>query len=244
MAQSGSAPALGAGGPGFESRRPDWLGQPSGTFHGPSLASRLAGPGPAPAAGPLLTVLLIPWPALAAQQTPAESLLWNLPLDRVADLLSLEPGVATTADRNLILRGGAPGALNAYLDGVPVAPGRRGLEPPLLGGSYPGAAGAGIGPGVTGLDSLGVEPGVRSLEWSGGLSGVLRARTFDLWDRPLGPSGWTARVCYGTDAVFGREGGLDLHRIEALATGRAGRFAARTPRVPVQLRQPSRWTAL
>jgi hypothetical protein len=164
------------------------------------------------------------WPAdrLAAQHTATDSLLWILPVDRVADLLSLEPGVSTTPDGNLIVRGGGIAAVSAYLDGTPVSPAGRGLATPLFGGSRAGAPGAGIGLGTTGLDSLTLESGVPSLEWGDGRTGVLRARTLDPLGGPLAP-GWTVRARYGTDAPFGRAGGLGLHRFEGLATARSGK---------------------
>ena len=82
----------------------------------------------------------------------------QLPVDRIADLLALLPGVASLNDGSLSVRAAGVAGNDAYLDGVPIAPGLRRFKPILLGGSWYGASGIGVSLGTNAFDSLTLQP--------------------------------------------------------------------------------------
>lgn len=170
-------------------------------------------------------------PALHAQAdacpepaSPAVQLsgyLRQLPVDRVSDLLALEPGVNAQDDGDLDVRGAGPDALGFYLDGVPVNPGhRRGSA--LLGGSYFGAQGSGLGVGTNGFDHLRLTRGFGAAELGGGRGGAVELAS-DGSCVPVRPI--TAAVA--SDAIFGRNNGLGFNRLALDGGGSVGRLRLR-----------------
>jgi hypothetical protein len=147
----------------------------------------------------------------------------ELPVDRVADLLALEPGVTSLNQGDLSVRGAGANATSLYLDGVPVSAGRRGLGA-LAGGSYFGSWGSGIGIGTNGFAALMLVRGVSGGEYGSGRGGVIKVIT----GMGCGPdsSAMRSRLRGGwaTDALFGRKHGLGFNRVTLDGDRRMGRF--------------------
>ena len=137
----------------------------------------------------------------------------SLPVDRLADLLALAPGVASLGTGELNVRAAGRNATTAYLDGIPVAPGRRNLAPALLGGSYLGANGTGIGIGTNAFAELRLTPGVAAAEFGSGRGGAINVRTASDCPAAPPPRPLTLRGSYATDAMFGTGHGLGFNRL-------------------------------
>jgi hypothetical protein len=178
----------------------------------------LGAPRPVHAQGPGCTVS--GGPSVSAMSRE----LAQLPVDRIADLLALEPGVTSLNDGDLSVRGAGVNATSAYLDGISVTPGHRGTSP-LLGGSYFGALGSGIGIGTNGFERVTLYRGATSAELGGGRGGAIAVSTGPRcdadtgWTRPSLAGGWA------TDALFGKRNGLGFNRLTLNGDGRAGRFS-------------------
>jgi TonB dependent receptor-like, beta-barrel/TonB-dependent Receptor Plug Domain len=162
-------------------------------------------------------------PAAVPGTAVLERELAQLPVDRIADLLALEPGVVSLDQGDLSVRGAGPGATSAYLDGVPVTPGHRRASP-LLGGSYFGEPGVGIGIGTNGFDRISLYRGIRPAEFGAGRGGAIAVSTTCPADvtpslSPMLRAGWAS------DALFGNENGLGFNRITLDGGARAGWFS-------------------
>jgi hypothetical protein len=100
-----------------------------------------------------------------------------LPVDRIADLLALEPGVAALDRGELSVRAAGADALATYIDGVPVTPGHRLGGGASFGGSWFGTRGSGIAIGTNGFQEISLAAGVTSAEYGGGRGGTLGIAT-------------------------------------------------------------------
>ncbi len=150
----------------------------------------------------------------------------RLPVDRLADLLALEPGIVALDSGDVSVRGSGANALGLSIDGISFTPGHRRFGTALLGGSYLGANGSGIGVGTNGFETLSITPGVGEAEFSGGRGGTLRLATRDP-AIAAGASGRhaTAGASWATDALLGKSNGLDFNRILLDGAATAGRFS-------------------
>jgi hypothetical protein len=142
----------------------------------------------------------------------------QLPVDRIADLLALEPGVVSLDQGDLSVRGAGPGAMATYLDGVPVTPGRRGSSA-LFGGSYLGERGAGIGVGTNAFEQVLLYRGLGPAEFGNGRGGAVAVETEGTCTEPRGLTGG-----YATDALFGKGNGLGFNRLTLNGGHRAGKL--------------------
>ncbi|HTS90209.1 MAG TPA: hypothetical protein VMG41_17080 [Gemmatimonadales bacterium] len=160
-------------------------------------------------------------PVVTSTMTGTEA---DLPVDRIADLLALLPGVNSLNDGSISVRGAGSAASDAYLDGVPVAPGLRRLKPFLLGGSWFGATGEGVSLGTNGFDSLTLDKGTGAAEFAsarGGIQEVMSRRA-----RPPDGRHVAVNAGWATDAIMGTSHGLNLNRVTVAFDGQAGRFSA------------------
>jgi TonB-dependent receptor-like protein len=152
----------------------------------------------------------------AVQQTGE---LRRLPVDRLSDLLALEPGVTSLDHGDLTIRGSGPGAVANYVDGVPVMPGhRRGSA--LLGGSYFGDQGTGLGVGTNGFDHLALYRGLAPAEFGNGRGGVLAIATAGSCS-PRGPLAGSL----ASDVLFGKKNGIGFNRLTLDGQGRLGKVS-------------------
>ena len=150
----------------------------------------------------------------------------KLPVDRLAELLSLEPGIVALDSGDLSVHGSGANALGLSIDGMSFTPGHRRFGTALLGGSYLGANGSGIGVGTNAFESLSITPGVGDAEFSGARGGTLRLISRD----PANAAGEngrhsTIRAGWATDALLGKSHGLDFNRISLDGATSAGRFS-------------------
>lgn len=144
----------------------------------------------------------------------------NLPLDRIADLLALSPGVSAQTHGELNVRAAGEGANGVYLDGVPALSGRRNHLSPSLGGSYAGEFGSGFAIGTNGFAELQLHPTPASAELGNAVGGIVELRTTPC-DASKG--NWiTAGVA--SDAMLGAERGIGLNRLTLSGEGSSGRF--------------------
>ncbi|TFG47941.1 MAG: hypothetical protein E4H38_07295, partial [Gemmatimonadales bacterium] len=148
----------------------------------------------------------------------------SLPVDRLVDLLALAPGVASLGTGELNVRAAGRNATTAYLDGIPVTPGRRSLAPPLLGGSYLGANGSGIGIGTNAFTELRLAPGVSAAEFGSGRGGIINLRTSGDCAPDAPARSLTLRGSYATDAMFGTGHGLGFNRLTLNGDVASGRW--------------------
>lgn len=168
--------------------------------------------------------------ATAPDTIPWGSRLWipahpanKLPVDRITDLLALEPGVASLNDGDLSVRGAGVDANAVYLDGVPITPAHRGFRSALAGGSWFGALGSGLRVGTNSFSELGFERGAGPGEFGNARGGILEI------SGPTPPTdarGFSVGAGYATDEILGSQNGLGFNRITLDGGGRAGRFSA------------------
>lgn len=143
----------------------------------------------------------------------------QLPVDRLADLLALEPGVTSLDQGDLGIRGSGIDAIVGYVDGVPVTPGhRRGSA--LLGGSYFGDPGVGLGIGTNGFDHLLLYRGLAPVEFGNGRGGVLALATVG----DCAP-GVPLSAGLASDVLFGKGNGIGFNRLTLDGQGKLGKVA-------------------
>jgi hypothetical protein len=82
---------------------------------------------------------LVPRDAVTTKQTINGAFTAALPVDRIASVLALQPGVVQ-GPNGLTIRGGRPDESVTYIDGVPVTPGGRGnaFAGPPVAVAFPG----------------------------------------------------------------------------------------------------------
>lgn len=139
----------------------------------------------------------------------------SLPVDRIADLLALEPGVASLDRGELSVRGAGGDAMATYLDGVPVTPGHRLGGGATLGGSWFGAEGSGIAIGTNGFEQITLAAGVTAAEFGGARGGILGLASRDPASSSAGEGAHDLRLraSWATDAPLGTAHGLDFNRV-------------------------------
>ncbi|MGZ8391276.1 MAG: TonB-dependent receptor [Gemmatimonadales bacterium] len=126
----------------------------------------------------------------------------NLPVDRLNNVLALQPGVAASPSNNtLSIRGGRTDEAVTYIDGVPVSPGYRG-------GSNVGSLGTEITVGVNALEEASVTTGAASAEFGNAQSGVISVQT------RTGGSKYTGSFGYETDEAFGKNTSLGFNSFQ------------------------------
>jgi len=147
---------------------------------------------------------LVPRDEVTTKQRVQGDFLERLPIDRVNDVLVLQPGVVGTGGRGplaLSIRGGRADEVAVYLDGVPVTPGYRGL-----GFATPSAQ---ISVGTNAVEEASVTTGSTSAEFGNAQSGVISLVT------RTGGTRYSGSFSYQTDEPFGVNHSLGLNRIEA-----------------------------
>jgi hypothetical protein len=125
----------------------------------------------------------------------------NLPVDRLNNVLALQPGVVASPSGNtLSIRGGRTQEQVTYIDGVPVTPGYRGA-------GRVSSAGTEISVGTNSLEEASVTTGSSSAEFGNAQSGVISIQT------KTGGSTFAGTVNYETDEPFGLNNSLGFNRI-------------------------------
>jgi hypothetical protein len=126
----------------------------------------------------------------------------NLPVDRLNNVLALQPGVVASPTNNTIsIRGGRTDEAVTYIDGVPVSPGYRG-------GSNVGSLGTEISVGTNALEEASVTTGSASAEFGNAQSGVISVQT------KTGGSKYTGSFGFESDEPFGKNTSLGFNRFQ------------------------------
>ncbi|MEO7475189.1 MAG: TonB-dependent receptor [Gemmatimonadales bacterium] len=152
--------------------------------------------------------LLVPRDEATTKQRIQGDVLERLPVDRVNDLLALQPGVVASGQTGplaLSIRGGRPDEAVTYIDGVPVTPGYRGL-----GLTTPGTQ---ISVGTNAVEEGSITTGAASAEYGNAQSGVVSLVT------RTGGSKFSGALGYQTDEPFGVDHSLGFNRLEASLGG-------------------------
>jgi hypothetical protein len=148
---------------------------------------------------------LVPRDEVTTKQRVQGDFLERLPIDRVNDVLVLQPGVVATRARGplaLSIRGGRSDEVAVYLDGVPVTPGYRGLGLKTTS--------AQISVGTNALEEASVTTGSTSAEFGNAQSGVVSLVT-----RTGSSTRYGGSLSYQTDEPFGVNHSLGFNRVEA-----------------------------
>ncbi|MFN8650789.1 MAG: TonB-dependent receptor [Gemmatimonadales bacterium] len=150
---------------------------------------------------------LVPRDAVATKQVISGEFTQALPVDRVAAVLALQPGVVQ-GPNGLTIRGGRPDEAVTYIDGVPVTPGGRGnafAGPPVPGVQFPGA----IDVSTQSLEEASVTTGSSSAEFGNAQAGVIAIQTRG------GGSTWSGNFGVENDDIGGLNHSLGFTRIQA-----------------------------
>ena len=170
----------------------------------------------------------------------------NLPVDRLNNVLALQPGVVGQphATTRISIRGGRTDEAVTYIDGVPVSPGYRG-------GSNVGSLGTEISVGTNALEEASVTTGSSSAEFGNAQSGVISIADQDRRQqatpaasatRPTSPSARTpASASTGFQGSFGGPitRNLTFFVSGALEGQQVGRDRLRRPGLPASSCRPA-----
>lgn len=137
-----------------------------------------------------------------------------VPVDRPLDLLPLQPGVTTSNEGELSLRGSKAGDAAIYLDGIPVLSAFRSRPFFLLTRSRTLESQIGISPRA--VQSISVTTGPLPPELGNGQGGAISIITRDGGGRIAGG------LSYETDEPFGSGASVGLNRVEGNLVGSLG----------------------
>ena len=152
--------------------------------------------------------LLVPRDEVATTQRVQGDFLQHLPVDRLNDILALQPGVVASGGEGPLafsIRGGRSDEAVTYVDGVPVTPGYRGLAL-----TTPGTQ---ISVSTNAVEEASVTTGAASAEYGNAQSGVISLVT------RTGGSRFGGDLAYQTDEPLGLHHSLGFNRIEASIGG-------------------------
>ena len=147
--------------------------------------------------------LLVPRDEVTTKQRVQGDFVERLPVDRLTDVIALQPGVVASGKSGplaLSVRGGRPDEVVTYVDGVPVTPGFRGLALTTTGGQ--------ISVGTNAVQEASITTGATSAEFGNAQSGVLSIVT------RTGGSRYSGALAYQTDEPFGVSHSLGFNRVE------------------------------
>ena len=151
--------------------------------------------------------VLVPRDAVTTKQSVEGTYAEKLPVDRINNVLALQPGVvASTSGNTLSIRGGRPSETGTIVDGVAVTPGNGG-------GGFVTGGGNIISVGTNGFEDASVTTGAPSAAVGGGQSGVISIST------RTGGTKFTGAVGYETDGIFGNSVSLGFNRVTASLGG-------------------------
>jgi hypothetical protein len=126
----------------------------------------------------------------------------NLPVDRLNNVLALQPGVVASPSNNtLSIRGGRTDEAVTYVDGVPISPGYRG-------GNNVGSLGTELTVATSSMEEASVTTGSSSAEFGNAQSGIISVQT------KTGGSDYTGSFGYESDEPFGKNTSLGFNRFQ------------------------------
>ncbi|MEO8636495.1 MAG: TonB-dependent receptor [Gemmatimonadales bacterium] len=146
--------------------------------------------------------VLVPRDEVTTKQRIDGEFAEKLPVDRIANVIALQPGVVVNNGGGINIRGGRDDEASTYIDGVPVTPGGRGNQ------SLGTTAGA-IQVGVGGFEDASVTTGSSSAEFGNAQSGIIAIQTKG------GSSQWSGNFGYENDGIGGLNHSLGFNRVQA-----------------------------
>jgi hypothetical protein len=141
---------------------------------------------------------IVPRDQVASKSIAQGDAIQNLPVDAVAQVLRLQPGVVEGRGGNLTIRGGRPGEAATYIDGV--------LVRSLTGANT-------ITVGTNALEEMSVTTGAMGAEYGEAQSGVISLVTRAGGQRLRG------NLAFATDDPSGQVYGIGFNRVEASLGG-------------------------
>jgi hypothetical protein len=130
----------------------------------------------------------------------------QLPVDRLNQVLQLQPGVSADNNGQLSIRGGRNNEAATYIDGVPVQAGYRGDR-------FAGSAGSSISIATNAFEEASVTTGSSSSEFGNAKSGIISIVT------KTGGTDYVGSASYETDEPFGVNHGPGFNRFEGSFSG-------------------------
>jgi hypothetical protein len=149
---------------------------------------------------------LVPRDEVTTKQRIDGSVADDLPVDRINDVLALQPGVTVDNNGNLSIRGGRENEAATYVDGVPVQAGYRG-------DTFVGALGSSVNISTSAFEEASVTTGSSSAEFGNAKSGIVSIVT------KTGGSEYQGSLGFETDEPFGVNHGTGFNRVEGGFSG-------------------------
>lgn len=145
---------------------------------------------------------LVPRDEVATKQRVDGDFTDQLPVDRINQVLTLQPGVVANSNgAGLSIRGGRTDEAATYIDGVPITPGNRGSV---------SSAGTEISVSVNSFEEASVTTGASSAEFGNAQSGIIQIAT-----RSGSGTGYSGSLGWETDEPFGKNMSTGFNRIQA-----------------------------
>jgi carboxypeptidase family protein/TonB-dependent receptor-like protein len=152
---------------------------------------------------------LVPRDEVTSKQRADGGYTDKLPVDRIANVLALQPGVVASAGGGtLSIRGGRPDETGLVVDGVPVGAGNRGTGFVMSGDFNPA-----VSVGTNAFEEASVTTGASSAQFGGSQSGLISIAT------RTGGSQFTGSLGYESDELSGTGSSLGFNRIAASLGG-------------------------
>ena len=156
---------------------------------------------------------LVPRDEVTTKQRLNGDFVDRLPVDRIANVLALQPGVvADPRGGNLNIRGGRTDEAATYIDGVPVSGGNRGTASNSRTGGV-SVTRSNISVGTNAFEEASITTGASSAEFGNAQSGIINIQTRS------GGSKFAGSASYETDQPFGINHGPGFNAIEASIGG-------------------------
>jgi len=152
---------------------------------------------------------LVPRDEVTSKQRIDGAFTNSLPVDRLTNILALQPGVVASAGgTSLSIRGGRPDEAVTYIDGVPVSTGNRGTYSRSRTGGTVSNLGQ-VQVGTNAFEDASITTGALSSEFGNAQAGLINVTTRS------GGSRFQGSVAYETDEVMGVNHSPGFNRVEA-----------------------------
>ncbi|MDQ2635741.1 MAG: carboxypeptidase regulatory-like domain-containing protein, partial [Actinomycetota bacterium] len=147
---------------------------------------------------------LVPRDEVTTKQRISGEYTDKLPVDRINQVLALQPGVvASTSGNTLSIRGSRSDESATYIDGIPTQRGQRGS------GFVDNSGSSGVTVGTNSLEEASVTTGASSSEFGNAQAGIISLQT-----RSGSASAYSGALSFETDEPFGKGGGLGYNKLQ------------------------------
>lgn len=154
---------------------------------------------------------LVPRDQVTSKQLVDGSFTDKLPVDRIGNVLALQPGVsASPGGGSISVRGGRADENSTFVDGVPVTPGNRGSASITGGGTRSTGT---ISIATNAFEDASITTGAASSEFGNAQGGVIAITTRS------GGSRFSGNVGYETDEFSGLRNSVGFNRLQASLGG-------------------------